>query len=369
MKLTVRNRCPDFDSYRAARTQSLFNVESAAEFNLDVELPIDGQDWQIGLIVGPSGSGKSSIGRTLWPGTEYRPDWPEDHPIVDAIGAGVPYDSVTAALVAVGLGSVPAWLRPYRVLSTDEQFRANLAHLLCAAPARAIVDEFTSVVDRQVARVGAEAFGKAWRRTAGQIVLLSCHYDIIDWLRPDWIYDTATGNFTRGCLRYRPAQPLKIYETDWRFWPLFQPHHYLTLPHMIAATNYVGFIDNQPVAHVAFTTRPGLIEARAARLVVLPDWQGIGIGGKFLDAVCRAWLQGRNRYKLPLRTLFNTSHPGLAAALRRNPRWTQISARLFGEDKQRSHVSLSRAMSKNAAGYGGHFRAVQGFRYLGDEAG
>ena len=80
------------------------------------------------------------------------------------------------------LPRAPAWLRPYRVLSNGERFRADLARIVCNAPPRVVVDEFSSVVDRQVAKLGALAFQKAWRRTAGQAVLLSCHYDILDWL-------------------------------------------------------------------------------------------------------------------------------------------------------------------------------------------
>ena len=61
----------------------------------------------------------------------------------------------------MGLGSVPAWLRPYHVLSNGERFRADLARLIAERPARAVVDEFSSVVDRQIARIGAMAFAKA----------------------------------------------------------------------------------------------------------------------------------------------------------------------------------------------------------------
>jgi hypothetical protein len=101
---------------------------------------------------------------------------------------------VTGALAAVGLGDVPAWLRPFHVLSNGEQFRAGLARLVVDAPERAVIDEFTSVVDRQIAKVGAAAFAKAWRRNKGkQIILLSCHYDVLPWLQPDWVYDTRTG--------------------------------------------------------------------------------------------------------------------------------------------------------------------------------
>lgn len=383
MIIRIHHPAPAYDSYRAACVKSLFNTDGIG-FDLDADLPIDTSDvapWQIGLVVGPSGSGKSSIGARIWGkdalrGTER---WPKDKPIIDAIApesSGGDWRAVTAALSAVGLGDVPAWLRPYHVLSTGEKFRAMLARLVCEAPQRAVVDEFTSVVDRQIARIGASAFAKAWRRTGGQVVLLSCHYDIIDWLAPDWVFDTAGGGFhwTRGYLQ-RPGIDLEIRQTGWEWWPHFEPHHYLKLPHMMAATNYVGFVEGQPVAHVAVSTRVGLVEARACRLVVMPEWQGAGVSLKFLNFICQMWRNGENRYGRPMPTLFHTSHPGLCAALRRSRLWTQVSARLFGEHKRRSADSMARSRERRgtlatlgkAPGYGGHFRAVQGFRYLGGE--
>src|SRR5690606_32939216 len=111
--------------YRAARVKSLFNVEDGSRFGLEAELPIEAEPWSIGLVVGPSGSGKTSIGAAIF-GEEglaaARFDWPADCPIIDAIAPGRPFDEVTAALSAVGLGSVPAWLRPYPVLSNGERF-------------------------------------------------------------------------------------------------------------------------------------------------------------------------------------------------------------------------------------------------------
>lgn len=369
MRIEVRHRCADASSYRAARVKSLFNVDDGSAFELDADLPIEGADWKVGLVVGPSGSGKTSIGRALFGGADfYEPTgWPDDRPIIDAIAADGSFDDATAALSAVGLGSVPSWLRPYGVLSNGERFRADLARIVCDRPARVVIDEFTSVVDRQIARIGAGAFAKAWRRTGGQAVLLSCHYDIAEWLEPDWIFNTATGEFTGRGLQRRPRIELDIVETDWRWWPLFEPNHYLKLPRMIAATNYVGLVDGQPVAHVAFSTRPGLKEARACRLVIMPEWQGAGVGMRFLNAVCSRWRYGLNRHAIPMPTLFHTSHPGLAAAIRRDPKWAQVSANLVGDNKLRCAASIAKsAGKKSGAGYGGHFRAVQGFRYMGD---
>ena len=149
------------------------------------------------MVVGPSGSGKTSIGRRLVDGHLWGPEWPEDVPIVDVIDPDGDFDAVTGALSAVGLGDVPSWLRPFHVLSTGEQFRANLARLVAEDPATCVVDEFTSVVDRQIAKVGSMAFQKTWRRGTGKVVALTPHYDILEWLQPDWVYDTASGTFSK----------------------------------------------------------------------------------------------------------------------------------------------------------------------------
>lgn len=378
MKIRIRHRCTDFTGYRSARVKSLFNVEDGSTFELDADLPIEDLDWSIGVVVGPSGSGKTSIGQQiLGRRAFYRGGrWPKDEPIIEAISPGGAFDDVAAALSAVGLGSVPPWLRPYGVLSNGERFRADLAKILCERRPRVVIDEFTSVIDRQIARVGAMAFAKAWRRTGGRAVLLSCHRDILDWVQPDWVYDTASGTFSAGWLQPRPRIDLDIRQTDWSYWPMFEPHHYLKLPRMIASVCYVAFVAGAPVAHVAVaTTLSGTyVEARACRLVVMPEWQGAGVGLRFLNEVARAQLNGDGR--LPgrsLTTLIHTSHPGLAAALRRDRGWDQVSCRLYGQSKAASMRTLNRTADRRGGsrtigrgtGYGGHFRAVQGFRYHG----
>jgi GNAT superfamily N-acetyltransferase len=368
MKIAVRNRCSDFNSYRAARVKSLFNAESGCDFTLDADLPIDDSDWKLGLVVGPSGSGKTSIGKQIFgdAGAVYDPsDWPADKPIVDAIAPGGDFDAVTGALASVGLGSVPAWLRPFHVLSNGERFRANLARLVCEAPPKVVVDEFTSVVDRQIARFGALAFQKSWRRTGGKCVLLSCHYDVIDWLEPDWVYDTSSGQYAGRRLWRRPKFDLEIWQTDKRYWHLFEPHYYLRLPSMIAATYYVGFVDGEPVCHLGVSPKLEVGGMRASRMVVMPEWQGAGVGVRFLNEVCQMQIDGRGPYgRRPRCVFFHTSHPGLCHALRKSPGWRQVSAVLAGGNKARSRRSMQKSGAVTA-GYGGHFRAVQGFKYVG----
>ena len=73
-------------------------------------------------------------------------------------------------------------------------------------------------------------------------------------------------------------------------------------------------------------------------------------------------------------TFFHTSHPQLCQALRRDKRWRQLSGNMVGNNKARSGNSIRRSQAKRGAeqiggggGYGGHFRAVQGFRYYGQK--
>lgn len=381
MRVEVKHRCSDFDSYRAARVKSLFNAENGCNWEHVAELPIEGNDWQIGLIVGPSGSGKTSIGSRIFPGGSIHDlyeGWPIDKPIVDAIAPDGDFNLVTGALSAVGLGDVPAWLRPFNVLSNGEKFRAGLARLVCERPSHAVIDEFTSVIDRQIAKVGAAAFSKTWRRGPGQIVLLSCHYDIIEWLQPDWIYDTQEARFARDCLRQRPTLEMEVYQVSGSVFKHFKPHYYLDLPLPVAAMYFVGIIGEEPVCHLAVSPLFTANAYRATRLVVMPEWQGIGVGTRFLDAVCEFHLQGNGRSSKKFPTFFHTSHPQLCGALRHSRSWIQTSATLYGTNKSRSAASIRASREANdkvfsdgsrgcASGYGGHFRAVQGFKYVGHE--
>jgi ABC-type ATPase with predicted acetyltransferase domain len=335
MRITKTVSSPVFDGYRSARVRSMFNVTEAtgSSHTVDVDLPIEGQDWKIGLVVGPSGTGKTTIGQELLGGGRLHQgfEWDPAKPIIEQIGVGQDFTAVTGALSAVGLGTVPSWLRPFHVLSMGERFRAEMARIIIDEPEAIVVDEFTSVVDRQIAQIGAAAFAKAWRRTSGQIILLSCHYDIIEWLTPDWVLDTKYWRYARGCLQRRPNIDIDIHETSSSAaWKFFKPHHYLDLPNPVCATYYVAEHKGEPVAHVAVATGPGLKVARITRLVVMPEWQGAGVGIKFLEHVAQRWLDGRNRYGKKMTGIIHTSHPGLLAALSRGKRWVLASQQMGG---------------------------------------
>lgn len=378
MKVEVHNKVSDFNSYRAARVKSLFNAESGCNFDLEIDNVDLSGDWNIGVVVGPSGSGKTSIGRQIFGENkiyDYTQGWSPDKPIIDDIAPNGDFNEVTAALANVGLGSVPSWLRPFRVLSNGEQFRAGLAKIVCEKPDEIVIDEFTSVIDRQIARIGSQAFQKAWRRgnPKGKVVLLTPHYDILDWIQPDWVIDTKTKTFVRGLLRQRPKINLDIWQVDRSYWKFYKPHYYLDLPEPVAAMHFIGTVDGELACHIVVAPRFEVHGYRATRLVTMPEWQGAGVGSKFLNFIAQYHLDGNGRGGHKYVTYFHTSHPQLCAYLRHSQKWVQVSAVLYGGNKKKSGESIIRSQKRKksklicSTGYGGHFRAVQGFKYIGEQ--
>ena len=378
MKVEVHNKVSDFNSYRAARVKSLFNAESGCNFDLEIDNVDLSGDWNIGVVVGPSGSGKTSIGRQIFGENkiyDYTQGWSPDKPIIDDIAPNGDFNEVTTALANVGLGSVPSWLRPFRVLSNGEQFRAGLAKIVCEKPDEIVIDEFTSVIDRQIARIGSQAFQKAWRRgnPKGKVVLLTPHYDILDWIQPDWVIDTKTKTFLRGVLRQRPKINLDIWQVDRSYWKFYKPHYYLDLPEPVAAMHFIGTVDGELACHIVVAPRFEVHGYRATRLVTMPEWQGAGVGSKFLNFIAQYHLDGNGRGGHKYVTYFHTSHPQLCAYLRHSQKWVQVSAVLYGGNKKKSGESIIKSQKRKksklicGAGYGGHFRAVQGFKYIGEQ--
>ena len=138
----------------------------------------------------------------------------------------------------------------------------------------------------------------------------------------------------------------------------------------IAAEYFIGTVNGELACHLAVCPWFHLKGYRATRLVTMPEWQGAGVGTRFLDAVAQYHLDGNGRRNRQLPTYFHTSHPQLCAALRRSKKWVQVSARLFGDNKIKSYKSHAKSAEKQGkkhlgGGFGGHFRAVQGFKYIG----
>lgn len=176
-------------TFRVAKVMNDFDVKlehSNEHFKGQIELP---EHWNIGLICGGSGTGKSTIAKELFYDniiTNF--EW-TDESVLDNIAKDKTTEEVEKMFYAVGFGSVPSWLKPYSVLSNGEKMRVDLARALLEKDF-IVFDEFTSVVDRQVAKTACIAINKALKNTDKKFIAISCHKDIIEWLQPDWLFDT-----------------------------------------------------------------------------------------------------------------------------------------------------------------------------------
>lgn len=321
--------CPLLDSFRVRQVAGMFDLSLADTFGetYSAEVPSLEEDWDIGVIVGPSGSGKTSIARRAFGDAFYEVgEWPNDRAVVDGFGERSIKD-ITSTLTVVGFSSPPGWVKPYQVLSNGERFRCDLAKALLSDTRLVVFDEFTSVVDRTVACVGSAAVAKAVRsgRVKKRFVAVSCHYDIIEWLQPDWVLDMATRSLQRGCLHCRPNITIEIFRCRTSAWKLFARHHYLSSVLPSSATCFLGTWDDTPVAFVAVLPLVGHKKRdRISRVVTLPDFQGIGIGGGVLNAVASLRVQSGRRVNI------TTSHPGMMSHLKRSPLWRCVAVRKWG---------------------------------------
>jgi ABC-type arginine transport system ATPase subunit/GNAT superfamily N-acetyltransferase len=357
MHITVES--PVVVTPRVQQVAGLFDLVLASSNRLewDVTLPLDERPWHIGLITGPSGSGKSTIARQLWPAETARGaalTWPPDRSVLDAFPAGMPIKDITALLSAVGFSSPPAWLRPFHVLSTGQQFRVTLARLLAEAPELCVLDEYTSVVDRTVARVGSAAVAKAVRGRKQRFVAVTCHDDVEDWLQPDWVYYPAENRFTWRCLQRRPTITLAICRCQTAAWTLFRQHHYLSHSLARGTVCFLAAWNDRPVAFSAWLpwVGKGPPARREHRTVTLPDYQGVGIGFA-LSSFCASLYAA-----LGYRALSTTTHPAFIAARLRSSDWKLRRAPSLASSG-RPHSRMEQRLKHAAT------RLTAGFEYVG----
>jgi ABC-type lipoprotein export system ATPase subunit len=349
----ITRESPIESTGRVMQLRGMFDIpaEKTSRVTWDVSLQLP-ETWNVGLIVGPSGSGKSTIAREFF-GEHLVSgfDWPTDKAVIDGFPTDSGIKDITALLSSVGFSSPPSWLRPFHVLSNGEQFRVTMARALSEQRDRVVLDEFTSVVDRNVAQIGSAAVAKTVRRRNQQLIAVSCHYDIIDWLEPDWIYQPATNEFSlpRGSLQ-RPPIELKVSRVHHSAWNVFRRHHYLDTSIHPASVCYVAAWRDVPVAFSSWMFMPsGTVKNawREHRTVTLPDFQGVGIGNALSAYVASMWRGlGKRAYSA-------TSHPAMTRSRASSPLWrvTRSTSFTATDDGRVSGHSTS--------------RLTTGFEYIG----
>jgi GNAT superfamily N-acetyltransferase len=287
--------------------------------DVDESFPIpDKPNEGLILLVGSSGSGKSTILKK-WFG-EQEVTFNKDALWTNFTTA----ENAESFLLACGLRSIPAWRRPYQQLSNGERHRAFCAKSLdMGVP---YIDEFSSVVDRETAKALSFSIQKHFiRSNMSLLCIASCHTDIIKWLNPTGTYNTDSQCWSaqpRRCLR-RPDITLDIRPCDGKeVWPIFKKHHYLSHSFNKSANSWVALLNNKPVAFCSALSFPcgSLKNAwREHRTVVLPEFQGLGIGNALSNTIAEHIVSCGCRY------FSKTAHPAMGLHREGSANWRPTS--------------------------------------------
>lgn len=256
------------------------------------------KEYNIGLIVGASGSGKTTLAKQMFGDDCFKEYIDMAEPIIEQLPKTLKYEECQKILSGVGLTSVPCWIRPAYTLSNGQKARAEMA-LACYNSTEdvIVIDEFTSVVDRTVAKVMSHSIQKFARREKKTIVLCACHYDIVEWLNPDWVIDCNKQEYTdrrsvRVGFQREEKLDLQIREIDKTSWKYFSKYHYLSEKLPGGKLYFFGLFDgDNQIGFQCFANyvprKPGMNWIyHSNRVVIHPDYAGLGLGIKMTNACC-----------------------------------------------------------------------------------
>lgn len=338
------------ETFRTSKVVGMFDVPVVKEISKEweIDIPIENVDWNIGLIVGSSGSGKSTIAKNFFKGYNYFNgfEWPKNKSILDGFKKDLDVKIIVESLSKVGFSSPPAWLLPYDKLSNGQKFRTDVARNILEND-NVIFDEFTSVVDRQVAKIGCAAVQKFIKKMNKKFIAVSCHHDIIEWLEPDWVYDVDSGQFkmTRGLLR-RPEIKTEIFECHRKIWKMFKGHHYLSADISNSCKVFGMFMNDVPIGMCAVLPFPHQHLKnvyKEHRTVILPDYQGIGLGNRLSECVGDIMKEkGKKFYS-------TTSHPAMINYRKKSDKWRMIRkpSYMTKQGKNSGITGFSKTLSTN----------------------
>jgi hypothetical protein len=327
---------PVSKSFRCIKAANSLDIDAGKKsihhFRVEADLQTP---FNLGLIVGASGS-KTTLAKHIWGEDCFSVLLRNEPPVIEQFPNVWTYEQCASALSGVGLTSVPCWIRPAYTLSNGQKARAEAAlQMSHERDGISVMDEWTSVVDRTVAKVMSHCIQKHARRAQRSIVLLSCHYDVIEWLNPDWIIDCNKQEYIDRRLLWRSFQrqerlAFDIREVDRGTWRYFSKYHYLNerLPGgrirtfgLFHGSDQIGF---QCFANYVprRKNKRAPMQMHFNRTVVHPDYCGLGLGILMINATSA--IMARDGYEV--RGKYSSAP--IFHAMSKNPEWRLTSVQL-----------------------------------------
>ena len=366
--------------------------ECSASYVVPLELTEDGAWLGVAVVLGASGSGKTlalmaATGSSRLP---VQTQWSENESVASVIAGLVGALTVLAALDAlqlIGLGP-SASSRSHATLSAGERCLADIAHAVAstwggdAAGDVIAIDEFTSVLDRSAAAVACVGLPRLMQQLgvgSRRLVVATVHEDVVPWLKPQLLVltshrkvhclewtdaappppppawsDGGANPFARPQLRLRlrTARDYRYAKELWR--KIFEEHHYMNGDlHTAAVVDVLRLEEtNEPVGFISTISHWGKVDTkdkaaheqsrvrREHRVVVLPSFQGLGLGPALSNESAALWTATTHDDEVKTerphwRYTSTTSHPRFGSYRNANKEWAPTSGN--GKDGRYCH--------------------------------
>jgi ABC-type dipeptide/oligopeptide/nickel transport system ATPase subunit len=353
-KIDIKLQSEVFNSFRCqvAANSLDIDVKKKSTHNLKIDNINIPNDWNIGLIYGASGSGKTTTVTELFGKDVFEIIIDDEKSIIDQLPSDLSYEECASMLNGIGLNSVPCWLRPVKTLSNGQKARAEALLLMSSNKEIIFIDEWTSVVDRTVAKAMSISLSKYAKRNNKKIILLSCHYDILEWLSPDWLIDCNKQIFELPksedfFFKEREKLEFTIKEVGRETWKYFSKYHYLSerlpggkiyLYGLFHGDNQIGF---QCFANYTPHKKGTKIIYHSNRTVIHPDYNGLGLGIKLINETSKHLYN-----KIECKIMAKFSAMPIFKAMKKQKQWIFLGEkRLMG--KMKTGGSASRGFATN----------------------
>jgi energy-coupling factor transporter ATP-binding protein EcfA2 len=341
-KINFELKTDVFNTFRCQTAANSLDIDvskkSIHKLNIEnIKIP---EKWNIGLVYGASGSGKTTLIKYLFGENIFDVSLNYDLPIIEQLPKEFNYEDCANVLNGIGLNSVNCWIRPIKTLSNGQKARAEAAYLMCKNDFICI-DEWTSVVDRTVAKAMSVCIYKFAKKYNKKIILLSCHYDILEWLNPDWLIDCNKQEFKLPesddfFFNKRESIEFTIKEVGRETWKYFSKYHYLSeklpggqiyLYGLFHNDNQIGF---QCFANYTPKVKGKKDIFHSNRTVIHPDYNGLGLGIKLINKTSELLSD-----KINCRIMAKFSSTPIYKAMKKQAEWVFLGQkRLMGKMKK-----------------------------------
>jgi len=285
-------------------------TDPAERFTLYDNLKIRIRPTDIILITGDSGSGKSVLLKALKQdlGTQAQDandlNINPNTPIIETVGKNT--TQALELLSKVGLNDAFLFLRTYQQLSDGQKHRYRIARLTETPAQFWLLDEFTSTLDRDTAKIVAYNLQKHARKHGKAVITATTHTDLLKDLAPNVHLHKQYGK--QITLNYHPhaqthtctlTQQTHTTQGNYQHYKQLSPFHYRTKRTPPPRKIFTLKRKNQTIGTIIYSYPPPICFGRhktwkgtlhqlqqeittISRVIIHPKYRSIGLGTKLV---------------------------------------------------------------------------------------